>query len=185
MGSVYGTAGKTQQNYGNLANSSYNAAQQDISDYGSAVGKFNANNPYVQGGSVETAQNQQASDTAAGLAESAGQSLQGAAVRTGQNAGGAIAATEDMQEKAQRALTGEEAGNTIARAGANTGYEQAGLGGLATKQSMQDAMAAQESGASQAALNTQQQAAQMPSFMDTLGTSFATQTGKGLSTMLV
>jgi hypothetical protein len=185
MGNVYGTAGKTQQQFSQLANTSYANAQNDINAYGSDLAQFKANNPYEQGGSVQTAQNQELSDTAAAGAQTAGNALQSQAVRTGQNAGGAIAATKDIAANNERALAGQEAGATMERAGGNVAYGQAGLQGTQNVQGMQDAMAAQESGAAQAALNTEQQAALMPSFLDQVGSGAAGAIGKGLGAMAV
>ena len=178
--SVINTASGVQKNDNTLANTSFNSAQQDIGEYSDALGGFKAANPYVQGGSVQTAQNQQIADTAAGQAERAGAAVQGAAVRTGQNAGGAIAATKDMEMANERALAGEEAGAAERRAAAGTGYGEAVLAGKEKIPGMEDQIAAQEGQLAQGALNTQESASQTPSFFDTLGSSFASQLGKTL-----
>ena len=157
------------QTYNTNAQTSFNTANTDIADYNSEVGAFKAANPYGVGGPVRTAQNQEASDTAAGMAQSAGSAIQGAAVRTGQNAGGAIAATENMQEQNTRQLSGQEAGNTVADAGAGASYNAEVLGDVAKGEGMQDTLAQQQAAAAQGALGTQEQAAQTPSFMEEIG----------------
>lgn len=177
---VIKAASGVQKNDTSLANTSFNSAQNDIGEYSNALGAFKAQNPYVQGGAVQTAQNQQIADTAAGQAERAGQAVQSAAVRTGQNPGGAIAATKDMELANERALAGQEAGATEQRAAAGTGYGEAVLAGQEKIPGMEDQIAAQEGGLAQGALNTQEQASQTPSFFDTLGSSFAGQLGKTL-----
>lgn len=184
---VFGTAGKEQAGYTGNAQSSFNAAGEDVTNYADAVGGFNAANPYVQGGTVQTAQNQQTADTAAGGAQQLSQALQGSAVRGGQNPNAAIAAGEQVAEQNQRQLAGEEAGQTVARAGADTGYQEAGLEGTAKVASLQDQLAQQQGQLGQGALSEEEKAAQTPSFMDELGngiiqagTSFAGGFGKGV-----
>lgn len=194
MTQTFNTAKDQNQQYNNLANTSFNAAQEDIGktqgeigSYGEELAKFKAANPYVTGGQAETAENQQLADTAAGMAESAGQTLQSQAARTGQNAGGAIAATEHMQQENARNLMGQEAGATERRLAAGTGYGEAALGGQATKEGMQAGLTAEQAGLAseegklaQGALGIQEGAAQTPSFFDTLGSSFASSLGKTL-----
>jgi len=187
QGQVGSTAAGENKSYNTLANTSFGNTQGDINNYASAVGGFNAANPYVQGGQAETAENQQIADTAAGQAQAAGQALQSQAVRTGQNAGGAIAATEQMENQNERNLVGQEAGATQQRLAADTGYKTTGLEAGAKIPGMEDQVAQQEAAAAQGALGTQEQAAQTPSFLDELGqgvisagTSFAGGFGQGL-----
>jgi hypothetical protein len=178
QGQTFNTASGENKSYNNLANTSFANTQGDINNYASAVGGFNAANPYVQGGQAETAENQQIADTGAGMARSAGQALQSQAVRTGQNAGGAIAATEQMEQQNERNLVGQEAGATQQRLAADTGYRTTGLEAGAKIPGMEDQVAQQEAAAAQGALGTQEQAAQTPSFMDELGNGFASNLGK-------
>lgn len=191
---VVNTAKGVQSNYNNLANTSFTNAQGDlgkqeagIGDYGAALAGFKAANPYVTGGEAQTAENQQLADTAAASAESGGEALQGLATRSGQNPNAAIAATEHMKQQAARDLMGQQAGATERRLAAGTGYGEAVLGGQATKEGMQGDLtktqaqiAAEQGGLAQGALNTEEGAAQTPSFFDTLGSSFASQLGKTL-----
>jgi hypothetical protein len=156
---IIGTAGRANTVYNQNAQTGFDTTQKDVNSYGEAVGKFNAANPYVQGGQAQTVENQQLSDTAAGLSQSAGQAVQSAAVRTGQNTGGAIAATREMQTENERALAGQEAGATERRIAAGTGYQEAGLGGLSTTANMQDTLANQQAQQAEGALSTEQKAA--------------------------
>lgn len=133
------------------------------------MGGFKAANPYVAGGQAQTVENQQLADTADAQARAAGQTVQSAAVRTGQNAGGAIAATEQMQQENERALAGQEASATDKRLAADTGYQGAVLGATGETENLQDQLAQQQAGAAQGALGTQETAAQTPSFLDELG----------------
>ena len=178
QGQVLNTAQGENQTYNTNAQTSYNTANQDIGDYGKATNQFIANNPYVEGGAAQVAENQATADTAAGMAQSAGSALQSQAVRTGQNAGGAIAATEQMQEQNERNLVGQEAGQTQARLAAGSSYSAEGLGDLAKQQSMQEQLAANEAGNAQGALGTEEQAAQTPSFMDELGNGLVSGAGQ-------
>lgn len=169
QGDVNTTAAAENTSYNTNAQDAFTNAQGDVGSYASAVGAFGAANPYTQGGAVQTADNQQTADTAAGMAQSAGQALQSSAVRTGQNAGGAIAATEQMEDQNERNLVGQEAGQTKDLAAADTGYKSAVLGDTGNVESMQNSLATEQAGAAQGALGTQEQAAQTPSFMDELG----------------
>lgn len=178
QGQVNDTAAAENTSYNTNAQDAFTKAQGDVGTYANAVGAFKAANPYVQGGAVQTADNQMMADTAAGLAESSGQAIQGASVRTGQNAGGAIAATEAMREAADRQLVGQEASATKDRAAAGTGYGEAVLGATGNVQSMQDKLAAEQAGVAQSALATQENAAKTPSFMDELGQGLITGGGQ-------
>jgi hypothetical protein len=170
QGQVFNTAKGQNATLNQESQTSFDTTNKDIGDYASAVGEFKAANPYGQGGQAQTIENQQLSDTAAGGAQAAGQALQGAAVRTGQNAGGAIAATENMQEANQRALAGEEAAATQQRLGAGTGYGEAVLGATENIPKMQDTVASQQGQLAQGTLGITEDAAKTPSFMDELGT---------------
>ena len=174
QGQVLDTAKAENSTYNQNAQDAFTKAGQDISTYGDAVGKFQAANPYVQGGQAETAENQVTADTAAGMGQSAGQAIQSAAVRTGANAGGAISATEKMQQENERALVGDQAKATESRLTAGTGYQEAGLEGLSKVQGMQDTLAQQQAAAAQGALGTEEQAANTPSFLDELGQGLIT-----------
>lgn len=169
QGQVFSTAGGQQTTYNNMADTSFGKAEGDIADYASAVNQFKANDPYVASGEAQTAENQQLADTAAGGAQAAGQAIQSAAVRTGQNPAGAIAATEKIAQENQRTLGGQEAAATDKRLGEEATYNEAALQGKAQAEGMQNTVAEEEQKAAQGNLGTEEQAAQTPSFMDELG----------------
>jgi hypothetical protein len=181
QGSVDNTATAENTSYNTQATDAFKDAQGDVGNYSNAVGQFAAANPYGTGGPVQTAQNQETADTAAGMGQSAGQALQGQAVRTGQNAGGAIAGTEAMEENNERALVGQEAGNTASTAAANAGYQGQVVADTGNVQNMQNSLATEQSGAAQGALGTEEQAAQTPSFLDSLGQGLTGLAGAGLN----
>lgn len=174
QGQLFNTATGQNKTLSQEGQTSFNTANQDINNFSQDVGAFKAANPYGQGGVAQTAENQALSDTAAGQASAAGQALQGQAVRTGQNAGGAIAATENMQEQNQRALGGQEAAATQQRLAADTGYNQTALQGAGQVENMQNQLGQEETSAAQGTLGTAEQAAQTPSFFDELGQGLIT-----------
>lgn len=180
QGQTFDTASGENKSYNQNAQTSFNTTQGDVTDFGKATNKFIAANPYTQGGEYQTSSNQILGDTAAGIAQSTGQGIQGAAVRTGQNAGGAIAATENMEEANMRGLSAEEAKANQDRIAGETSYNQAGLGLEGAKVGMQNSLATEQAGAAQGALGTQEQAAQTPSFMDQLGSGLI-QAGVGFA----
>jgi hypothetical protein len=112
------------------------------------------------------------------MGESAGQAIQSAAVRTGQNPAGAIAATEKMQQQNERTLVGDQAKATESRLASDTGYQAAGLEGLSKVQGMQDTLAQQQAAAAQGALGTEEEAAKQPSFLDELGQGLISSAGQ-------
>lgn len=167
-------ASKAQESY-DKAQTSIGQQQQDVDAYRTAGEKFAAENPYIAGGEYQTAQNQQLANTADASAQSAGQALQSQAVRTGQNAGGAIAATEAMQQTNERNLAAQEAEANEKRLSNLANYNQqvvnqagelpslqAGVTGAETN------LVGQQLGSQQASLNTAQKAGETPSFMEQL-----------------
>ncbi len=169
QGQVYQTGKQENQTLNKNSNTSFQTAQNDITGYGQELNQFKANNPYVQGGALQTAENQELADTAAAGSAAAGQGIQSAAVRTGQNPGGAIAATEEIAQNNQRTLGGQEANATVQRAGADTGYQEAALEGAGNQVSLQDKLADQQGQLAGGALTEEEKAAQTPSFLDELG----------------
>lgn len=162
--------GENQTNEAN-AQSSEKATQADIGNQQSQLAKFAAGNPYVQGGEFATATNRELSNTADATANAARAAGQDQASRTGQNPAAANAAGEAEQQAAQRTLGSEEASATQSRLAAGAKYGQDVLGAGANITDEQARLAALQSGAAQGNLNTQEQAAQTPSFLDELGNS--------------
>lgn len=168
QGQVFNQSQAENSSYNTNAQDAFKTSEGDVGNYASAVGKFAAANPYTQGGTVQTANNQETADAAAGAAQSYGGALQGQAVRTGQNAGGAIAATEQMAENNERNLVGQEAAQNKDLAAANAGYGQTVLGATGNVESMQDKLAAEQAQAAQGALGSEEEAAKTPGFLDQL-----------------
>jgi hypothetical protein len=174
QGQILNTA--TGQNTTQNANSntSYNTAQQDVGQYESELGKFDASNPYQQGGEYQTSQNAALSDTAAGADQQAAQTIQGAAARTGQNQGGAIAATESVEEANARSQMQNQAQANQNRISSEAGYNETALSAAAKPEEMEAQLSQQQGQLGQGELNTAEDAAKTPSFMDELGTGLIT-----------
>jgi hypothetical protein len=177
QGKVFGQSDYNSQNLESESQTGFKTAGQDINNFSNDVGAFKAQNPYVQGGTVQTAQNQQLSDVASGAGASAGQALQSSAVRGGQNAGQSIAATKNIQQENTRALMGDEAAATQGRAAAGTAYTGDVLKGEGEVENMQDQLAQQEGGLGEGYLGIAQKAGETPSFWDTVGSSFGAGLG--------
>jgi len=152
--------------------------QADINQNQSQLAKFAADNPYVQGGTMQTAENQELSNTADATAAAAAAKNQQQAQRTGQNAAAPVAAGEAEQQEAQRSLSGEEAGATTSRlaSGAQYGAEVLGAGNSIAAQQAQ--LSSNLTGEAQGQEGTAEQAAQTPSFLDELGQGLITGVGQ-------
>ena len=174
QGAIESTATANSATDTAAANKSEAATQADIGNQQSQLAKFAANNPYVQGGQAQTVTNQQLSGTADATAEAAKAGGQALATRTGQNPAAAIAAGEATQQAAQRTLGTQEAGATQSRLAAGAQYGQDVLGAGANITDQQAKLASLQSGQAQGQLNTGEQAAQTPSFMDELGQGLIT-----------
>ena len=160
------------------AQTSESNTQADIKDQQSQLAKFASDNPYVQGGQMETTTNRQLAGTADSTAAAAKSGEQQLAQRTGQNASTAVAAGEAAQQAAQRTLGTQEAGATQSRLASGADYGKSVLSAGNSITSQQEQLAALQSGAAQGALNTQEQAAQTPSFMDELGQGLISGAGQ-------
>jgi hypothetical protein len=178
---TFNTEADQQKGYNANEQTSYNTAQTDVGDYQDQLNKTAAANPYTQGGEMQTTENQQLSNSADAGATSTGEALQSAAVRTGSNAGGDIAATTDAAQANERNVSGQEAAATQARVGNEASYNQAVLGASAVPESMEAGLASQQGNLATGAGNTAQQAAQTPSFTDELGNA-GLQAATGLVT---
>lgn len=162
------------------AQDSYTAAQGDVGDYKTELAKFASDNPYTAGGEFQTSQNKVLANTSDAAAQAAAQQMQAAAVRGGQNAGSAIAATEAIQQSNTRNLSAEEANQTAARIGGEATYNKNVLGATGLPASLESGMTGTESKGAEGALGVQQDAAKQPGFWDTLGDSFAQSFGKSV-----
>ena len=170
------------------AENSYTKAQQDIGNYESQLGKYASSNPYTAGGEFQTDTNRVLANTADSSATSAGARLQGIAARTGQNPGGATAATEEMQQANERNLGGQEASAERERIGSEADYNKGVLSATAAPVAMETSIASGQGGMFGHALSAEEEAAKTPSFMETLesqvaatGQAFAEGAGKGMT----
>jgi hypothetical protein len=166
--------------------------QGDIGNFASQLGKFGAANPYVQGGEMATTQNQSLADTANAGANATAQALQSAAVHGGANPAQAIAASEEVAQQNQRTLGGQEAAANESRIGSEAGYNEKTLAGyqaipgmqgqvtgsLGNVVSQQGQLANEQGELANAAEGIAAKEAETPSFLDTLGSSFASSLGK-------
>ena len=194
-GAVVGTSKAQNSTYFNNAQNSYNSAQSDVgdfskqlSDYKGQVANFSAKNPYVQGGEFDTASNRQIANTNDAAARSAGQALQGQALRTGQNSAGAVAATEAMEEQGARDTNAEQARATQQRVQGEAGYNKEALGAnqgvleaTAQPEQMEANLSGQQGNLAGGALSTEQKAGETPSWFDEFGNAVAQGLGKGVT----
>jgi len=162
------------------AENAYSLAQQDIGAYQKQLGQYAAENPFTPGGEYQTAQNQSLAGTANAGATAAGAALQGQARRTGINPTAAIGATEEMQRANTRNLSAEEAAANQSRIGQEAEYNKGVLGATAVPVGMETSIAGGQGGLYGHALSAEEEAAKTPSFMDTLGGSFAQGFGGGV-----
>jgi hypothetical protein len=189
------TAATQNAGYYDNAQNSYTNAQTDaasfekqLGTYGTQVGAFSSANPYGQGGTFQTTTNQQLTDTADASARALGTTLQGQALRTGQNTAGGVAAAEQAQEQNERTLSGQEADATQKRIAAGAAYGKEALdaqGNLlsatAVPVSQQTTLAGQQANAAEGALGNQVKAGETPSWTDEFGNSVATGLGQLLT----
>lgn len=178
------TAGNQNATFNQNAQGSYNQAQGDIGNYQAQLSQFAAANPYNQGGAYQTAVNQSTANTADAASQAAGQSLQGQAVRTGQNAAGAIGATQAVDEANTRNLMQTQANANANRISQGAGYNKEVLGASEVPATLEANLSGQQAGAGNTALDTQQKAANTPSFgedlmqgLNSVATGFATGFG--------
>ena len=158
----------TEQNTAAAKNAqqSYTGAQTDVGDYEKQLAEFAGANPYGQGGQYQQAENQVLSNTADAAGQSAGQAMQSQAVRTGVNAGGAVAGTEAAQQANERSLAGQEGEATASRISSGATYGQSVLNASQVPEQMEAGLNAQQLGEQSSSLNTEQNAASQPSTMD-------------------
>ena len=182
-GAVIDTAKGQNKTYFNNAQNSYSAAnadigdyQRELADYKGQVSAFSAKNPYTQGGEFQRSTNQIVANTSDANARAAGQTLQGQALRTGQNSAGAIGATEAMERQGTRDVAGEEAGANQQRIGAEAGYNKEALdagkgvvGATEVPAQLETTLAGQQGNLGEGALGIQENAAKTPSWMDQFG----------------
>jgi hypothetical protein len=186
-GQIFDTSTQQNATAANNAQTSYNQAQTGVQDYENQLSQFAAANPYTQGGQFQTSQNQVLANTADAASQAAGQTLQGAAVRSGGNPASAIAATEAMQQQNTRNLGSEEASQNASRIANQAGYNEKTLQASSLPASLETALTGQQLGEENNSLNTGQKAGETPSFLESLmngalqaGGQFAAGYGKSV-----
>lgn len=162
------------------AQTSYNAAQGDVTDYKNQTAQFAAANPYKAGGEFQTSQNKVLANTADAASTAAGQAMQSNAVRTGLNSGAAVAGTEAVTQANTRDLSAQEAAQNAARISNEAGYNDKVLNATQVPAQLETTLSGQQGSEGNAALGIQEKGAETPSFMDTLGESFAKGFGGGM-----
>lgn len=181
---VFDTSQQQNQQFNQNAQQSYNQAQGDVQNYEKQLAEYAGANPYKQGGEFQTSENRVLANTSDAAAQAAGQSMQSQAVRTGQDAGASIAGTEAAEEANARNLGASQAAANAQRIGSEAGYNQSVLGATALPAQLESTLSGQQGELGNNALNTEQKAGEEPSFMDTLGSSFAGGLGSGLGKYL-
>lgn len=170
-------SGESATNEANAQQSEQNE-QQDINNQESQLAKFSANNPYVQGGEYQTAQNQTSSNTADANAAAGRATLQQQAERTGQNPQAANATASSLAQADERANAAQQANATTQRIGSEAGYNETGLSDAAKIAGEQESLASLQGGQAQGELGTSEQAANTPSFLDELGNGLVSLPGQ-------
>ncbi len=176
--SVESTASKNSATDQSNAQSSYGATQSDIADYRKQLGDFMSSNPYTKGGEYDQTINTGLANMSDAGSNSLRGALQSQALRTGQNSAADAATAAEYARQNQRQLSGDEATAEQNRIAGDTAYKQTGLQAATEPISAEGQLYGTSSGAANSALGTAAQAAQTPSFWDTLGSSFAGALGK-------
>lgn len=177
---TFNTAEGQNQGYYSNAQNSYSKAQGDVGDFEKQLADYASSNPYKQGGEFQTSTNQILANTSDAAARSAGNTLQSQALRTGNNSAGAIAATEAMQQQNTRNLSGQEAAANQERIGKQADYNKGALDASAVPAELESRLASEQGQLGEGTLNTQEQAAKQPSWMDEFGGALAGGLGGGL-----
>jgi hypothetical protein len=178
---TFNTASKNAGTDQSNAQSSYGATQDDINKYKDQLASFVSSNPYKKGGEFDQTINTGLANTSDAGATSLAGNLQSQALRTGQNSGADAATTAEYARQNQRQLTADQATAQQQRIAGDTGYKQQAMQDATTPISAESNLYGTSTGAANTALGTANQAAQVPSFFDTLGSSFASGLGKTLS----
>jgi len=169
QGAIESTQTKNAADSTTAATKSQANEQSDINNETSQLAKFSADNPYVQGGAFQTAQNQTiagAADATAGATRAGEQAL---ATRTGLNPQAAVAAGEAAAQSAQRTAVAEQGDATTSRLASGADYNQKAISDANAITGQQASLSSNLTGEAQGQLSTAEQAAQTPSFMDELG----------------
>lgn len=166
---AFNTAQNQQAQTSQNAQSSYNAAVGDIGDYKSSLAKYAAENPYVSGGSFETATNQRMADAAAGGAQGTQQAIQASMIRSGGNPGSAVAAGEEIARENARGQMDAQAKAEQDRAQGLANYNSGVLQATAKPEEMEADLMKDQLSSEQGALGSETDTAKTPSFWQQAG----------------
>ncbi len=179
--SVESTASKNSATDQSNAQSSYGATQSDIQDYKDAVGKFMSSDPYGGNGEYDSTIKTGLANTLDAGSNSLRGALQSQAERTGQNSAAGTATAAEYARQNQRQLTGDLASAEQQRIGDEAAYQQQGVQDSAVPIGAEGQLYSTSVSAGNQALGTAADTAKVPSFWDTLGSSFGSHFGKVLS----
>lgn len=187
QGETFDTSKKQNSGYYDNSQNSYAKTQADVGNYEDQLAKYKAGNPYVEGGKFQTDENKATANTADALARSTGNMLQSQSLRTGQNSAGGIAATEEMERQGGRDLSAEQAQLDAGRIGNEADYNAKTLQATAVPEQMESTLTGQQGQLAQGTLNTQEEAAKTPSWLEDFsqgimnaGTAFAGGAGAAM-----
>lgn len=154
------------------------AEVEDIGGYEAALSKYAANNPYVQGGEYQTAQNQTLAGTADAGSKAITDVLQRQSQRTGQNATAANLTAAEIARQNTRDLATQEATANQSRIGSEADYNKGVVAASEVPAQLEAGIYAPSLAGANSALNTAGDTAKTPGFWDTLGDTFAAALGK-------
>lgn len=175
---TFNTASSENQTNENTAQQAEQQQQTGINSYGTAIAKYAANNPYVQGGQLQTAQNAVTSNSSDAAASALKAQLQQQAQRTGQNPNAANATASSGAQAIARNLGATQAADTASRVGSEAGYNQTALAAQGQIPGMEGNIAGEAGGQANQELGTQEQAANTPSFGEMLTNSLLSAGGQ-------
>lgn len=166
---AFSTSATQQGQNSQNAQSSYNAATGDIGDYKSALAQYAAANPYTQGGSYQTAADQQLSDSAAGGAQGAQQAIQASMIRSGGNPAAGVAAGEQVAEQNARTGMDEQAKVAQQQATGLANYNAGVVSASAKPEEMEQQLMQSQLQGEEGALGNETNASKTPSWWQELG----------------
>lgn len=178
--SVVNTASK--QNAANFSNaqSAFGDTEDSIGNYQKQLNSFVSANPYTKGGEFDSTINTGLANASDAGSNSLKGALQSQAMRTGQNSAADAATASSGAQANTRALSSSLAGAQQQRIGSEAGYNQTALGASTEPISAQSGLYGSAGSQASGALNTQQSAAQTPSFWDEVGNGLAGSLGSVL-----
>jgi hypothetical protein len=160
------------------ASASLAAANKNIGDYSNRLNTFINANPYKEGGEFQQDQSQISASAADTGSSAIRDKLARDAITSGENTGGYANNVAEAQRQATRDQATQMAESNQARIGAKSAYDKAGLDASALPADLQARLYGTALGGANGALGVAGDSAKTPSFLDTLGDSFANNLGK-------